>query len=362
MTSHCVFFIVGIGSGMAGLASVTATLRQFRGKFVATLMSGLLTSVNSGPLFLTLIYDVFFFRDGSYESQNIQGYFLCLSFATILCYAMAVVVFGLPTVGESDYIPIPDTEDARVANERAMNLSGTAERKGVMEDNITPGNLDEPVKLTSNCSAVQMLKSPRYAPLVSGSAVLMCLKYISLHNLNVMLASFGLSRYEASLPFLAHVSGVILRPIFGIFADWTRPYFSYIWYLYLAASVHLLCFVISIYNADNIYALSACLIMWPFASDTANVIQPAVFADDFGSGFFSVNLGILLSIFAVLAYAIQSVAGLVYESHVPEGSTNCFGLICFRETFGMGIGASLLSLGLITLYFYFWCKSTQWYI
>ena len=344
---------------MGVIASVTATLRQFHGKYVATIMGGLITSVNSSPLFLTFIYDFLFLEDGSYESQNIRGYFLCLSIVTILCHMVGVVVFGFSTVDESDYKPFPDTEDARVANGNDSSLNESAERNALMENSINSGSRNETVESTPKCSVIQMLKSPRFTALVLGSALLLCLKYIAINNLNTMLASFGLPQYEASLPFVVPASGVILRPIFGMFADWTRPYFSHIWYLYLAAGMHLLCFLISIYKADNIYILSVFLILWPFASDTASVIQPALVAEDFGSSVLSVNQGMFLSVFAVITYAVQSVMGVVYQAHVPEGNSNCFGLKCFRETFGMGIGVSLLSMSLIILYSYFRHRSIK---
>ena len=124
--------------------------------------------------------------------------------------------------------------------------------------------------------------------------------------------------------------------------------------------MHLLCFLISIYKADNIYILFVLLILWFFASDTASVIQPDVIEEDFGSSVISVNQGIFLSVFEVITYAFQSVVGVVYQAHVPEGSTNCFGLICFHETFGMGIGVSLLSLSLVTLYSYFRHRLKKW--
>ena len=344
---------------MGAIAAAAAALRQFGRKYVATIMGGLQTSISSTQLFLTLIYDVLFLGDGSYENQNIQGYFLCISIATILSHVLGVVVFGLPSKDESDYIAFPDTEDTRVTNENDDISYTAAERNAAAEERITTRAQDESDKTSPNYSPIQMLKSPRYTPVVLASGLLLSLKYISLNNLNVMLASFRLSQYEASLPFVVPASGVILRPIFGVFADWTRPYFSRIWYLYLAAGVHLLCFLVSIYKADNVYVMSVFLILWPFAADTASTIQPAVIADDFGSRVSSVNIGILLGIFAVLAYAIQSAVGVLYETRVPEGSNNCFGLICFQETFGMGIGFSLLSMWLITLYVYMQHKSTK---
>ena len=156
---------------MGMIASVTATLRQFHGKYVTTSMGGFVTSVNSSPLFRALIYDVLFLEDGSYgsyESQNIQGYLACLSIVTILCHVVGVVVFGFSTVEESDYKPSPDTEDARVANGNDSSLRESAERNAVMKNSITSGSRNDPVELTPKCSVIQILKSPRFTALVLG--------------------------------------------------------------------------------------------------------------------------------------------------------------------------------------------------
>ena len=351
--------VSGVGAGMSVTAAFTATMRQFRGHYVATVYGGLSTSTNGIPLLLTLIYDIFFLKDGSYEHQDIQGYFLFLAIATIISHMMGVAVFGLPTVEESDYEPFQNTNDANNPNGNDFNINDIDERKPVTDDSTTYRTSGCPDSTAPNYSPTQMLKSPHYAPVVFASGILLCLKYISLNNLNTMLVSFGLPQYEASLPFLSPASAIILRPIFGVLADWTQAYFSRAWYLYLSVCMHLVSFIISFFKADNIYVFSAALIMWTFASDTANTIGSAVITDDFGLAVFSVNVGIHMTIFAVLASALQCVVGVMYETHVPDGGTSCVGLICFRETFVMGIGASVFSMLLITIYFYFRNKSVK---
>ena len=347
---------------MSVVSSVTATMRQFRGKYVATIVGGLISSTNSIPLLLTLIYDVFFLRDGSYENQNIQGFFFCLSVATILSHVMGTVVFGLPTAGTYDYMPLSHTENTRVPNIESINPVNDGERKPVLEDGMTRKTIHRPDQATPNYSPREMLQSPRYTILILGSSMIMSMKYIFSNNLNAMLASFGLYKYETSLPFLAPASAVILRPVFGIFADWTRPYFSRAWYIYLSAGMQLVCFVMLIFKADNIYVLSAVLVFGTFASDMVSTIQPAVIADDFGSDVFSVNFGFHATLFAMEIFVVQYVIGVVYETHVPEGSGNCFGLICFRESFRICVGASVVSILFITLYLYCWHKSTKWHL
>ena len=344
---------------MSVLPAYTATMRQFPGTYIATIFSGLTSSVNSVPLLLTIIYDVFFFRDGSYAYQNIQGYFLCLSIVTILSHAFGTIVFGLPTIEESQYLPLQN-DDGCDLREQDYSESGPDEQTHVLRNKMSEETRKGNQPTRPNYTPYEMIKSLSYTPLVLASGLLLSLKYVSINNLNVMLASFELSQYEASLPFLAPASAIILRPIFGILADWTRPYFSRAWYFYLSACMHLMSFIISIYKADNVYVLSIALMVWNFASDMASSVQPAVIADDFGKDVFSVNIGIHMTVFATFTFVVQSVVGGIYESHVLEGSTNCSGLFCFHETFVMGIVASIFSMMLVTLYFYLRHKPTKW--
>ena len=347
---------------MSSMAATTATVRQFQGKSMATITGGLTSSTACFPLLLMTIYNVYFFRDGSYVNQNIRGYFLCIFVATTVAHVIGVVVFGLPSVDNSDNKPFQYTENAKLSNGCDSKISYTDERKSVVEDSTTPASIDEPSLRTPNYTPVEMLKSPRYIPVVLASGLLGSLKYLSVNNLNAMLVSLGLSQYEASLPLLVPVSGIINRPIFGIFADWTRQYFSRAWYLCMSAGLHLMCFLIALYKADDIYVLSASTVVWIIASDSAATIEPAVIADDFGNDVFSVNLGIQTSMVALAAFATQYAAATMYEVHVPDGSTTCFGLVCYSGTFAMSIGVAAIAMLLSMIYFYFGQKSRKWCI
>ena len=82
------------------------------------------------------------------------------------------------------------------------NLADTVEPRPAIELNMSHGICDNVATAPHDHSPTEMLKSPRYTPLVLGTGLLLCLKFIPINNLNVMLVSFGLPQYEASLPFL----------------------------------------------------------------------------------------------------------------------------------------------------------------
>ena len=146
---------------------------------MATVVGGITSATNSIPLLLILIYDVFFLRDGSHANQNIQGYFLCLSIATIVIHVIGVVVFGLPTVDQSDYIPFGDTEHTRGSNGNS-NMTDTVEPRPVTELNLSQGICDNADTAPHDYSPAEMLKSPRYTPLVLGTGLLKKFNFLGL--------------------------------------------------------------------------------------------------------------------------------------------------------------------------------------
>ena len=181
-------------------------------------MGGLTTAGNLSPLIYTACYNTWFIGDGSYENQNIRGYFLFLTISIFVSHSLGIYTFGLELVSEDT----PTEKSSLIKNgpldQNEHNLSnahGNVEvsasdvgAKVVATQGLTPVNAkvdtrskyntgessdgtckanDVPEPSSEPYSALKMVRSARFQLIMWPGMFLLALKYIVLNNLNAML-------------------------------------------------------------------------------------------------------------------------------------------------------------------------------
>ena len=74
------------------------------------------------------------------------------------------------------------------------------------------------------------------------------------------------------------------------------------------------------------------------------VVAPILLVREFGLATFTRNIGLLQVGWAISSYLLELIFGLLYDSHVSEGSYTCYGLGCFTEMF---IIAAILNISVL---------------
>lgn len=342
----------GMGSGMSIIPALTATSRLFSERYIATVIGGITTGGNVGPLFYTLCYNTWFLGDGSYDGQDIRGYFLFVPISQCVTHALGLLTFGLTLWEENEL-----SEDTRLIkhnNKKKADSEIHTIHLNEMKTTCAEDEMQESMKNTSTAMspAVKMTLSSSFQLNMWVGGILLTLKYIGINNLNAILLSLGLQKYEVHLPYLSPVTSLILKTPVGLVADYTRDKFSRAWYYIISSVLMIIFFIMAAYASNNIYVISFSLVCWSLGSDTALTVQPAIHTDDFGKAYFSINSGMFLGLWAMMCFVAQIAFSVSYGANINTDAGVCYGLQCYNQLFWICAGIAAICILLTALYLY----------
>ena len=353
--------IPGFGLSTITVPSFSALNHKFPARYIGVVINTLTTATNMGPIFLVMIYNYFFLKDGSYDKQDIRGYFLFLCVFFLVANILAILVYKCRVSQEcekcSDSMELLSTdfqddcnpETPILETDEATRIKRTGKGALLYSDSLDDFGIKHEYTLK------EVLQSPRFHLTVWPAGILLALKFVGVSNISTLLHAYGLQRYEATAPFIQPAGSVMFKPLLGYLSDCTKERFSRAWYLAVAAIVHICCFIVAIFALNNFVVFCVVNIGWAVASDTA-YIQPGVFSDIFGKKYFGLNMSFLMCIDAFFMFIPQTWFSAIYDNHAgPDGL--CYGNQCF--TLSLILGAVVALLCGLTLGYYLYLETTQ---
>ena len=315
---------------MTTVPSLNAVGLKFPDRYIGIVINTLMTATNIGPISLILTYNYIFMKDGSYELQDIRGFFLSLAMFFLVVNCFAVVVYKIPLededISESTNLLSPQQHQTRGGDNSGLEIADEMNQH-VLNDLGSHGNSGENLHQTHVYTLKEVLRSPRLHLTVWPAGILIALKFIGISNISTILNAYGLSKYEANSPFIQPAGSLLFKPLIGFLSDYTKEYFSRAWYLIAAVVVFIFWLIVAIYAWDNFAVFCVVLIMWGVASDAAYV-QPGIFMDEFGKEHLGMNMSFLMCTIAFSVFIPQAWFSAIYKAHSgPEGL--CYGNQCF---------------------------------
>lgn len=89
-----------MGLAFGNVRGLSAIMRLFNKRHTTSIIGSMCTATSVGPLIYIVIYNTFFLGVGSYDGQDIRGYFLFLLVCVGLSHCLGVYTFGLKLMSE----------------------------------------------------------------------------------------------------------------------------------------------------------------------------------------------------------------------------------------------------------------------
>ena len=182
-----------------------------------------------------------------------------------------------------------------------------------------------------------------------------------LSNIALMGTSFGHRGLAISLLIYGPIVGLLITLLIGFISDKTLSYFSRLFYVFIGHLPHSIFYALSIFYGDRPYILSGLVLSAFIQHGSHATIITTLIAEYFGSHYFMRIWGVELFSSAVLAMLLNAIIAVSYQSAIPDGGTNCYGLVCFQTAFILGTVMSGVSLLLCGLLWYIERKKAQEY-
>ena len=180
-------------------------------------------------------------------------------------------------------------------------------------------------------------------------------------NITTMATSFGHTGLAASLLIYGSIIGILTTLAIGFISDRTLKYVSRLVYVFIGHFPQFLFYIVSIFCGDNPNILSGLVLSAYIQCGLHATIIPTLITEYFGSHYFMRIWGAEMLTNALLAMILNVVIGHLYQDAITDGGTDCYGLVCFQNSFILGSVMSGVALLLCGLMWYIERKRAQEY-
>ena len=376
----------------------------------------LAVSLNAGVAIYILIYNFFFYGDGTPFDQDLRGYFLLLAASTLGLHIVVYVTYKLhdviPVLVKDDYETLQDTNeedelekaDEHKITRRAQNndsnlfhsrsdsgqysdvvLDSSPTREALEKfdeysklipktstDDISNGSLRtvdaQENKHESKNKSVQtvldqdegkwknikcMFRSYKFHLLFWPALTITCLRLVCVTNLQTFLMSFQIDHYPQIIFYISPIISIAMKLSMSAVFHLFSNRVPRVGLVTGGAFLSMGSFILALYQMQKINVIIILVVVWTFAGGLALSLLPAIFAAQFGKETSPVSLGAIHAGKATLQLALQGLFGSLYDIQITDGGKTCYGAMCFDIFFMTGAALSGLCLVLLMGYMYF---------
>ena len=181
------------------------------------------------------------------------------------------------------------------------------------------------------------------------------------NNITTMATSFGHTELAVSLPIYGPILALLITLTVGFISDRSLTYVSRLIYIFVGNFPQFLFFIISIFCGDNSHILSG-LVLYAFIQNgLLMTIIPTLITEYFGRSYFMRIWGAEILTSALLGMILNTIIGVLYQDAITDDGIDCYGLVCFQNSFTLGSVMSGLSLLLCGIMWYVERKNAQEY-
>ena len=336
MWENWTFLVSGFGTIFMYLAPISICMNNFPVRMRGSIV-GVMTCFHvSGPALFGVIYARF------YQDGPIGNVFLPLTISSAAANLLSIWILK----------PLPLQTDEDIHKEAKTEVQSVC---FYTDDGSHPAN-SWYMRL-----GIGIMKLPVFHVLSWCFLLSIIPEIIIISNLALMGTSFGHRGLATSLLIYGPILGLLITLAVGFMSDRTLNYVSRIFYVFIGHLPNSLFYILSIFYGDCPYILSGLVLSAFIQNGSHATIIPTLIAEYFGSHYFMRIWGAELFSGALLAMMLNAIIAVSYQDAIPDGGTNCYGLVCFQTAFILGTVMSGVSLLLCGILWYIERKKAQEY-
>ena len=308
--------LAGCGAGFMTLVSTRVSMANFSPRHRGFIIGVTTAFFFVGPCLFSIVYVL------GFSDKPVSNFFLCLSFCVVVVNILAIL-----------FVRTPPLDHDRAGEEMCL-LKTTV--------SFNPEQDEIPEAITDRFGVYQFIQPPfqllMWALFCGASVQVM---YVS--NTTTYIHSYSFGNWGAYILVVAPVCAALAALSGGLLSDKTYKYTSRLTYLLTGTTLQATVFALSAEYGDYDYIfIITTLVLYSNAGQYWCIV-PTLTSEYFGLHHFSRNWGLMLMVNALLSIGVLAVFGVFYDAASVEGSTSCFGLPCFRNSYLLAAGTSVIS-------------------
>lgn len=324
------FFVGGFGAIFTYMAAMMTNVVNFsvahRGKVVGILDA----SFSGGPALMALIYGEFFIQghDQDEEHQDLRGFYLLSAICFIVINLLGVLFLGV--YRQTETLEFGSSSRAALVNNEA---GGDAEGP---DDVTKPTDARElnPDVATEEVTGLKLLRLFDFHYLAWAFIMCASLQLVFQVNITTFLKSSHLESHNTLLTTLSFASGLAAKFLFGFTSDMIVHRVPRAAIILGTTAVQTVILTLCIFKADSFAMLLLATLGVGIPNGATWCLTPVMTSELFGTRYFGRNWGTMMLGVAFGGLALQKIFGALYDMEITDpGSTDCYGLKCFRWSF-----------------------------
>ncbi|XP_076466799.1 uncharacterized protein LOC143298023 [Babylonia areolata] len=347
------FFLAGFGAIFTYMAAMMTTVLNFslahRGKIIGILDA----CFSGGPALVALVYGEFFVRGhvNDEQHQDLRGFYLMSAVAFIAINLLGMAFLGvyrdpdaitLTTHGsktrlvEQDEQRGDEEEDKEGDKHRDLKDQGEVKGRDLVDINPDAGGED--------VTGLRLARDFDFHFLLWSYIFCASLQLTFQANITTFLKSTHLEQYNTLLTTLTFASGTVSKFAIGLLSDLLVHRVPRVVLILVTTVVQTAVLTLCVFKGDTFPVLLIGTLGVGIPNGATWCLTPVMTSEFFGTRYFGRNWGFMMLGVAFMGLGLQKMFGALYDSEIQvTGSTDCYGLKCFRWTFVVLTGLSFCS-------------------
>ncbi|XP_055958198.1 uncharacterized protein LOC126828107 [Patella vulgata] len=323
------FFITGFGCIFTYMACLTTSMHNVHAKHRGKIVGLLDSSFSAGPAIFALIYGVCFVNGHTTDVQNqdLKGFYLMSAIAFIVTNLLGVVFLSIYSTHP------PESSDDREKLVNSVNFIESAEKS---------------VEEVKDVTGFALLKNVDFHFIFWPCVMCSSLQLMYINNITTYLRSFDYQDKSTLFTVLNPVSATCSKFIVGFTSDIIAEKVPRAAVILAATVFQSIVLGVCVFWGDSYPVLLLAVLGVGVANGATWCLSPTMTSEHFGMKYFGMNWGLMMVGSGIGGLIMQQVYGSLYQAAIGDPSvTDCYGLRCFRWSYGI---AAVMSLCSVLLY------------
>ena len=338
--------LTGFGPGFTLFVALNTNIMNFHkrhtGKVVGTLNAFF---AGSPSVFATLYYNLF--ADGDKKDAEKQDF---RSFMLMIAIMFAVInILNLLFVYR---IPVSNPpEDSAVVKAKEHNFIADDEEKSPLLENEGPKNVGEIMEHEVHVPLLKILFNVEFILFLIMFSFASTASLVFGVNVTAISKSVKLDSYNETLTIISPITNAVFSIAIGVFSDLVQHRIPRLKFIIGGCASFALCYLLVVVLPTSIVALMFAAFFCGVGIALLYSLSPTLVEEMFNMKNFGRNYGVALFAQSAVSMPSQILFGAMYDAHVPAGSHDCEGSVCFVGGMSVFLGMSVAAIliGIIML-------------
>ena len=332
-------YLTGFGPGFTLFVALNTNIMNFHKKHTGKVVGTLNAFFAGSPsVFATVYYNLFANGDKKdAERQDFRGFMLMIAIMFFVINILNLIfVYKIPVSNPS--------ESSVVVKANENNFIADNDEKSPLLENAGPKNVGEIMEHEVHVPLHKLLLNVDFILFLIMFSFASTASLVFGVNITAISKSVKLDNYNETLTIISPITNAVFSIAIGLFSDLVKHRIPRLQIIIGGCASFALCYLLVVILPTSIVALMFAAFLCGVGIALLYSLSPTLVQEMFNMKNFGRNYGVALFAQSAVSMPSQILFGAMYDAHVPSGSHDCDGSVCFVGGMSVFLGMSVAAI------------------